>query len=94
MRKFIRAVGLSLARIFGTRVIDVETGRQLDRALLIPWRGKIHVIGLKKNVRPYISAARTANLLETNNRVSRRTLHPISPVSAGEKPLRDNLINP
>jgi hypothetical protein len=52
MRKFIRSIGLSLARIFGTRVTDVQTGRLLDKALIIPWRGKIHVIGLQKNVRP------------------------------------------
>jgi hypothetical protein len=52
MRKFIRLVGLSLARIFGSRVTDVQTGKALDKALIIPWRGKIHVIGLKKNIRP------------------------------------------
>ena len=52
MRKFIRAVGLSLVRIFGSRVTDFQTGRRLDKALMIPWRGKIYVIGLKENVRP------------------------------------------
>jgi hypothetical protein len=52
MRKLIRSVGLFLARIFGSRVTDFQTGQPLDKALIIPWRGKIHVIGLKKNVRP------------------------------------------
>jgi hypothetical protein len=52
MRKFIRSLGLSLARIFGSQVTDFQTGRRLDKALMIPWRGKIHVIGLKENVRP------------------------------------------
>jgi hypothetical protein len=51
MRKFIRLIGLFLARVFGSRVTDFQTGRPLDKALIFPWRGKIHVIGLKKNVR-------------------------------------------
>ena len=52
MRKLIRAAGLSLARVFGTRVTDFQTGCPLGKALIIPWRGKIHVIGLEKDVRP------------------------------------------
>ena len=93
MRKFIRAVGLSLARIFGTRVIDVETGRPLDRALLIPWRGKIHVIGLKKNVRPIFQPQ---GRLTYWKQTIGFTAHapPDFPRETGEKPLRDNLINP
>ena len=51
MRKLIRAAGLSIARVFGTRVTDFQTGRPLGKALIIPWRGKIHVIGLEKDVR-------------------------------------------
>ena len=52
MRKVIRSIGLFLARIFGSRITDFQTGQPLDKALIIPWRGKIRVIGLKKNVRP------------------------------------------
>ena len=37
---------LFLARAFGTNIIDRRTGEHLGRALIIPWRGKIHVIGL------------------------------------------------
>ena len=51
MRKLIRAAGLSIARVFGTRVTDFQTGHPLGRALIIPWRGKIHVIGLEKDIR-------------------------------------------
>jgi hypothetical protein len=51
MRKLIRSAGLALARIFGTRLTDFQTGEPLGKALIIPWRGKIHVIGLEKDVR-------------------------------------------
>lgn len=34
------------------RIVDIESGRTLGRALFIPWRGKIHVIGLDATVRP------------------------------------------
>ena len=48
----IRSVGLAIARTFGARIVDYETGRALGRAFLFPWRGKIHVIGLEAAVRP------------------------------------------
>ena len=48
----VRAVGLSLVRRFGSPVYDTRTGRRLGRALFIPFRGKLHVIGLEANVRP------------------------------------------
>lgn len=51
MQKFIRAAGLAIAHILGTRIVDQETGRDLGRAFLIPWRGKVHVIGLETPVR-------------------------------------------
>ena len=52
MRKFFRSIGLALARAIGTRLVDFQTGRDLGRALIISWRGKIHVIGLETIVRP------------------------------------------
>ena len=52
IRKFIRAVGLKIAQTIGTNIKDFRSGRSLGRALVIPWRGKIHVIGLKAAVRP------------------------------------------
>jgi hypothetical protein len=52
IRKFIRFVGLKIARTIGTKIEDFSSGRSLGRALIIPWRGKIHVIGLKAAVLP------------------------------------------
>ncbi len=52
MRKLIRSAILMIAHTFGARVIDFQSGRLLGKALIIPWRGKIHVIGLKTAVRP------------------------------------------
>jgi hypothetical protein len=42
----MRKVGVRLAQLFGTRIIDQRTGRIIGRAFVMPWRGKIHVIGL------------------------------------------------
>lgn len=50
-RQTIRAVLLGFARRFGATIKD-ETGRVVGRALIIPFRGKIHVIGLERPVRP------------------------------------------
>ena len=50
-KNFLRSIGLNIARRFGTKLIDAETGKTLGRALIIPWRGKLHVIGLNSTVR-------------------------------------------
>ncbi|MGH8102379.1 MAG: hypothetical protein ACREIW_13845 [Chthoniobacterales bacterium] len=52
MRKLIRAIGLKIAHTIGTPVRDFRSGKSLGRALMFPWRGKIHVIGLKEPLRP------------------------------------------
>jgi hypothetical protein len=52
MRKLIRSAVLMIAHTFGTRIRDFQSGRLLGKALIIPWRGKIHVIGLEAAVRP------------------------------------------
>jgi hypothetical protein len=51
MRKFFRSVGLFFVRLLGARMTDYQTGRDLGKALIIPWRGKVHVIGLETAVR-------------------------------------------
>jgi len=51
MRKFLRSIGLFSARLIGTRLTDFQTGCDLGKTLIIPWRGKVHVIGLKTAVR-------------------------------------------
>lgn len=52
MKMLLRSVSLAIVRKIGTQLHDAENGRALGRVLLIPWGGKIHVIGLRKNVRP------------------------------------------
>ena len=45
-KRAVRDLGISLVQRFGTRLHDAETGQPLGRVLLIPWNGKIHVIGV------------------------------------------------
>jgi hypothetical protein len=52
MKMLIRSLGLSIARSIGAQIKDFESGKSLGRAIIIPWRGKIHVIGLQAAVRP------------------------------------------
>ena len=47
----LRNCGVALARRIGTRIVDAKTGEVLGKALILPWRGKIHVIGLEVPVR-------------------------------------------
>ena len=52
MKGFLRTVGLRLARILGAKIVDPETGRAIGRALILPWRGRVYIIGLDKPVQP------------------------------------------
>ena len=51
MKMFIRSIGLTIIHRVGMKIRDARTGRFLGRALVIPWGGKLHVIGLSKAVR-------------------------------------------
>lgn len=51
-RPFLRTAGLWVARRLGSPLTDARTGQPLGRALLVPWRGRIYVIGLEQAVRP------------------------------------------
>lgn len=51
-RMLLRRVGLGIARLFASDLHDYATGERIGRALLIPWRGKVHIIGLETTVRP------------------------------------------
>ena len=52
-RKLIRSIGMALVHRLGTKLRDAETGEVLGRVLIVPWDGKIHVIGLEDvTVRP------------------------------------------
>ena len=52
LKKFVRDLGLAIFRTCGSKIIDAETGADLGRAFLFPWRGKVIVIGLDMPVRP------------------------------------------
>ena len=52
MRKVLRALVLFIANNFGASIYDQRTGQKLGRALIIPWRGKIHIVGLNALVVP------------------------------------------
>ncbi len=47
IKMFVRWLGLEAVRRCGSRIIDVRTGKDLGRALFVPFGGKIHVIGLQ-----------------------------------------------
>ncbi len=54
MNKTLRDIGVILVRAFGSDLVDAETGKVIGRALLVPWRGRIIVLGLSpaQPVRP------------------------------------------
>jgi hypothetical protein len=52
VKMFIRSLGLHIARMVGTNLHDAQTGEVLGKALVIPWRGKLLVIGLEQPVVP------------------------------------------
>ena len=52
MRKLIRSIGLAIAHKFGARITDYRTGKVVGRAIIFPWRGRIHIIGLEGSVVP------------------------------------------
>jgi len=54
MKKTLRNIGVILMRALGSDLVDAETGRVIGRALLLPWRGRIVVLGLspEQPVRP------------------------------------------
>ena len=48
----LRTLVVHAARLLGSPVVDQRTGRVLGRAMILPFRGKVHVIGLETPVRP------------------------------------------
>ena len=51
LRIKLRNVAVALAGVFGSDLRDYRTGEKIGRAFLIPWRGKVHVVGLQEPVR-------------------------------------------
>jgi hypothetical protein len=91
LRRLIRGAGLAIAHAIGTRLVDFQTGRPLGRALVIAWRGKIHIIGLSKPVRPAFLPQKRITYWKQDLGF---TLHPPPdfPRETGE-PARRHLIN-
>ena len=48
----IRRIVIGLARRVGSKITDAESGRVLGRAFLVPWKGRIAVIGFDAEVKP------------------------------------------
>ena len=49
-RQALRSTGLWIAQHFGCRLINHKTGESLGRVVVLPWRGKLHIIGLARPV--------------------------------------------
>ena len=47
MKKLLRLILKAATAVIGARVIDQRTGQTVGKALFIPWRGKVRVIGLE-----------------------------------------------
>jgi hypothetical protein len=47
MKKFLLALLKAATVVFGARVVDQRTGKTVGKALFIPWRGKLRIIGLE-----------------------------------------------
>ena len=45
--KIVRPLMLWLIRLAGSDIPDARTGKVIGRALLLPWRGRIFVLGIE-----------------------------------------------
>jgi hypothetical protein len=45
MKMFFRSIVLRVIHWLGSDIHDVHTGQRIGRALLIPWRGRVLVLG-------------------------------------------------
>jgi hypothetical protein len=45
LKRFLRDLAVSFFRLIGSEVFDSRTGRRLGRGLIVPWRGRIHLLG-------------------------------------------------
>lgn len=52
MKMLVRAIGLTIVKKIGMKIRDAQSGRTLGRVLMIPWGGRIHMIGLPEGVQP------------------------------------------
>ena len=59
IKQALRSLVIRVARRLGSPVRDVRTGQVLGRALLVPFRGRVHVIGLDSDGASRCSSRRT-----------------------------------
>ncbi len=53
MKRLLLLLLKAVTAVFGARIVDQRTGERLGKALFIPWRGKLRIIGLEeKRVSP------------------------------------------
>ena len=47
MKKLLLLLLKAVTAVIGARVIDQRTGQTIGKALFIPWKGKLRIIGLE-----------------------------------------------
>ena len=52
LKRLLRDFAVSFFRLVGSEVIDCRTGRSLGRGLILPWRGRIHLLGFHHSFVP------------------------------------------
>lgn len=45
MKSFFNKIGYLIISKLGQKIIDSKTGEKLGRALVVYWRGQVHIIG-------------------------------------------------
>lgn len=93
-RTFMRSIGMKLVHRFGARIRDAETGEVLGRVLIVPWRGRIHVIGLEEvTVRPAFLPQQRLTYWKQDLGFTRLP-PPDFPHEAGQRQNKSNVQNP
>lgn len=52
LHRLLRDLAVSFFRLVGSEVRDCRTGRSLGRGLILPWRGRIHLLGFHHSFVP------------------------------------------
>lgn len=52
IKRLLRDLAVSFFRLIGSEVIDSRAGRSLGRGLILPWRGRIHLLGFHHSFVP------------------------------------------
>ena len=51
-RLFLQPIFVGLARLCGSDIVDYQSGKVIGRGLLMAWRGRVYVLGLREPVVP------------------------------------------